>query len=225
MNLKQLRASARAIADDTITGGGAELWSVETLDDDLNRAEREACIRGELLQEIDVDLYCKVALTDGGRSFPLHKAIIEVKKARIRDRREDLDLCAIESVWTTGHGGGYPTRCAVLGEIGETRGRKVIFDRPMPIDGFLDLFVVRFPKFAMVGELDEPEIGLEHHDALVWWALHLAFLHRDIDAEDQARAAKFEAMFTERFGIRVDANVARKQRRHKAPVVRAGAYP
>lgn len=224
MTLEQLLERTRNLADDVVEGG-AELWSDDILTAYLNEAQVEACIRAKLIEEIGT-ARCEIALVDGQRIYPLDPLVLDVMAARIRSCHKDLDRAAIENVRFARNLGGRPAAYAIMGDATSAEGIKLVFDRPAPTDttDILDLHIHRRPLEPMEDPGDEPEIGLVHHDALPYWALHLAFLHRDTDAEDPQRAADMAARFTARFGIRVDANVARKQRRRRAPVVRPD-YP
>lgn len=224
MDFERLKALTRELADDTVAGGGAELWTDDFLEEKLNEAEREACIRAKLLQDIEAPV-AELELTEGDRIFALSPLVIDVLNAKIDGRREEVDPVAIEHIWAGVSGGGWPTAFALMGEPSSSTGRKIVFDRAVPQDATLKMLVHRFPLEPMADDADEPEIAPQHHDALPYWALYLAFLKRDIDAEDPERAERFRKMFEARFGIRVDANVERKQRRHRAPVVRPAPYP
>ena len=224
MTLEQLLARTRNLADD-IVAGGAELWTDEILTEYLNEAEVEACIRAKLIEEIGT-VRCELALVEDQRIYDLDPLVLGVMAARIRGESCDLDRAAIENVRFARNFGGRPRAYALMGDASDAAGIKLVFDRVAPPDttDILDLHIHRRPLEPMEDPADEPEIGVVHHDALPYWALHLAFLHRDTDAEDPQRSADMAARFTARFGVRVDANVARKQRRRRAPVVRPD-YP
>lgn len=224
MNLAELLTRTRRLADDEVEGGGAELWPDEELIENLNLAEREACIRARLIEDFS-DEFASIELTEDDRVFTLHASVISVISAKIDGRRDPLDPAPLEVLWTPQATSGWPMAYAIQGETNGATGAKIVLDRVMPQDGELKMLVSRLPEEAMADDADTPEIGLVHHDALPYWALHLAFLKRDIDAEDPARAEKYKAMFEARFGIRDNANVYRKQRRHTAPRVRPGRMP
>lgn len=226
MNLEQLLARTRELADDIVTGG-AELWTDEFLTEGLNLGENEACIRGHLIQEIEEPARTEIDLVDDQRIYELSPLVIDVLGARLRTQDCDLERVAIESVRFSNKRGGPPAAFALMNDANATTGPKLVLDRPAPpldTQDTIDLHITRLPLEPMSDPNDEPEIGVMHHDALCYWALHLAFLKRDTDAEDPQRAADMENRFAARFGIREDANVHRKQQRHRAPVVRM-SYP
>src|SRR5690606_31020319 len=211
---------ARNLGADAVEGG-AELRSDDILSAYRNQAQVGACIRAKLVEDIGT-ARCVIALDDRQRIDPRGPLVLDGMAARLRRFNQHLDRAAIENVRFARNLGGRPAAYAIMGDATSAEGIKLVFDRPAPTDttDILDLHIHRRPLEPMEDPGDEPEIGLVHHDALPYWALHLAFLHRDTDAEDPQRAADMAARFTARFGIRVDANVARKQRRRRAPVVR-----
>lgn len=102
-----------------------------------------------------------------------------------------------------------------------TAGMRIVLDRaPNVADGFLTLNVYRYPLRDMEDSDDEPEIAQRHHDGLLDWILYRAYTERDIEAEAPQRAANHLAAFTARFGDRQDANVMRKHRQQRRPVIR-----
>ncbi|MGD9643807.1 MAG: hypothetical protein AB7V08_13840 [Elusimicrobiales bacterium] len=225
MTLEQLLARTRILADDIVTGG-AELWTDEFLTEGLNLGEQEACIRGHLIQEIE-GARCEVELVDDQRTYALDPLVLDVLGARLRTQDCDLERVAIESVRFSNKRGGPPAAFALMNDGSATTGKTLVLDRaapPLDTQDTIDLHISRLPLTPMSAPNHVPEIGVVHHDALCYWALHLAFLVRDTDAEDPQRAADMEARFAARFGIREDANVARKQQRHRVPVVRM-RYP
>lgn len=220
MNLAALIARTRTLADDA---AGAALWADEDLTAYLNEGQQEAAIRARLLQEIGNDEYCLVELIADQRQYDLHPLVWEVNAARRDTDTRDLDRVAIETV-RFARSGGHPAAYALYGASNHVDvGLKLLLDRPAVEDADLQLDVYRLPE-AMEDGADTPEIDATLHEPLCFWALHKMFQHRDSDAEDLARSARFEGLFIARFGIRVDANVARKQRRHRAPLVKV-SYP
>jgi len=66
----------------------------------------------------------------------------------------------------------------------------------------------------------QPEIPSRFHERLMDWVYHCAYLKQDADTFDPKKAAESLAFFTQAFGERIDANVQRKQRDKRPPVVR-----
>ena len=60
---------------------------------------------------------------------------------------------------------------------------------------------------------NSPEIHSRHHRNLIDWALYRAYSKRDADGMNESKAAFHLALFERNFGLRPDANVARKRRR------------
>jgi hypothetical protein len=61
-----------------------------------------------------------------------------------------------------------------------------------------------------------PVIATAHRSGLVDWALYRAYLRRDEDQSDPKQAADHLALFEERYGLRPDANVARKRNERRS---------
>ena len=65
----------------------------------------------------------------------------------------------------------------------------------------------------------KPEIHERFHERLMDWVLHRAYLKQDADTFDPGKAAQSLALFVQAFGERPDANVQRKHRDRRPPVV------
>lgn len=225
MDLTALLAATRRHLDDTVTGGGAALWEDAELIDYLNRAEREAAFRAQLLQDFDDPDFCEVEIEEDERVVELDPKVIDVIELKIEGRKGCLDRTGYEQVATPINTSiGWPRAYGIQEKKGDA-GHRLVFDRGFPEDSTIKISVYRYPAQAMSDGAHTPEIAEEHHEFLPFWACHLAMSKRDIDADDPEAAVRFLAMFEGRFGIRVDANVERKQRRHRPPVVRPSSYP
>lgn len=198
MTLDELRALCRSLADDTVA---PYLWSDAEWDQFLNEAEREACIRARLIEDDSTAAVTRVVITTARRRYPLHPSIIDV-------------LC-IEADSQPGR----PITAAW-----EADGAELVFaDLPLAADT-LTLTVKRLPLKEMNSDEKSPEIQAHHHFRLIDWALRCAYLKQDAETLDEAKAAKYEAMFVQSFGFRPSASVLRKQRRRSAPVVRHNPF-
>lgn len=87
----------------------------------------------------------------------------------------------------------------------------------------LRLTVQRLPLADLMAD-SGPEIGVQHHYRLIDWALRCAYLKQDAETFDAEKAARYERMFAESFGLRQDANVLRKHRRKSPRVTRPIAF-
>lgn len=197
----------------------------------LNEAEREAAERARLLTDTTTIAVVRIPLEVGQREYFLHPKVFDVEAVSLQrdtgDRRYPvLRASQADIEWSVNNRpnlSGWGDNFTVYGEASGsgTRGKRIIIDRkPDKPDGFLWVSAVRYPLVDMEDGDDEPEISPRHHDGLVDWALHRAYSTRDMEFGADRRAAAHEAKFIERFGQRADANVMRKQVRHRAPRVR-----
>ncbi|WP_132750411.1 hypothetical protein [Simplicispira metamorpha] len=60
---------------------------------------------------------------------------------------------------------------------------------------------------------------LGHHGGVRYWVYRCAYLKQDAETFDKMKAGEYGALFTASFGERPDANVQRKQRDRRPPVV------
>ncbi len=211
MKLSDLIAETRRRLDDQ---AAPYLWSDEELTAYLNAAEREACERAKLIED-DSSAMTLLNLVAGTAKYNLNPLILGVNRVFMRGRaldrttREKLDDTSGRWEDDTGEPRAF------MDEVRYLR----LYPQPTE-DDTARLTVWRLPLLPMEDEDDEPEIGERYHLRMLDWAIRLAYLKRDADAFDQAKADKHEAMFINSFGIRPDSNVQRKQRLKKVPVCR-----
>jgi hypothetical protein len=213
MTRAELIAAFRLLADDTTPD---YLWSDPEIEVYLAEAEAEAAIRARLLIDSTTAAYCSVAVVAGTASYALHANVLDVVdcaldgKLLARTSREDLNQ--VSSSWpeTT----GTPTSFFTEG------GKLVLYPNPAAV-GVLSLVVVRLPVRPMGVS---PEIPASVHFKLLDWALKLAYSKRDTDTESQVLAEGYAARFADSFGAPVDANVQRKQAKHRPAIVMYGGF-
>ena len=193
------------------------LWEDPTILLYANEAEKEAAERANLLLDRATPSVCQVALVAGTREYVLDARVIDVVSARVRGQRHDMDRRGDVEVLSCYHAPGVSWMFATY-DVGSAV--HLVLDREPKDDGFLDLAVYRRPLNAMVELDDEPEINSGRHMELLHWMLYLAFDSRDSDADDKAKAQTNFDRFELAFGAKIDANVKRKQLRHRPPVTR-----
>lgn len=208
--LKQLVERFRVDAKDDVE---PYIFSPEFVKEALNEAEHEAAIRARLLHECDNERVCVIDLVPGKSAYRLHESLYELTHImRIEDGQQPVPL-EIKSVewlnkehpdWRTDH--KYVLPYVVQTDTG------LRLATPPAAAGQLRLEGYRLPLRAMCADTDTPEIHTAHHDKLVHWALHRAFLQPDADGFDPQRAATSLAKFTEYFGLRPDADLRRETR-------------
>lgn len=227
MELQELENSFRVMTGDH---GQPPLWASEDVRRWLNEAEREAAERARLLQDKTTTAVVRIALLPDVREYLLHPSIFDVEGVGLTDDMGKYrDLCnstedALDYYARRNPSArGWSREYYVYGEPkgNGTAGMRIVLDRaPQLADGFLTLNVYRYPLRDMEDSDDEPEIAKRHHDGLVEWALFRAYSERDIEKAAPQRAAEHAAEFERRFGRRLDANVMRKHRQQRRPVVR-----
>ncbi len=211
MTTDDLIAAFRLLADDTEL---PYLWSTDEVELYLAEAEAEAAIRARLLIDSTTTTYCSVTVVAGTASYALHANVLDVVDCAldgellVRTSREDLNQASSSWPETT----GTPTSFFTEG------GKLALYPNPS-VAGSLSLVVVRLPVRPMG---DSPEIPASYHYKLLDWALKLAYAKRDTDTESQSLSEGYAMRFAESFGAPVDANVQRKQAKHRPAVVRYG---
>ncbi|MES2347034.1 MAG: hypothetical protein V4641_05620 [Pseudomonadota bacterium] len=216
MNLGQLLATFRRRADDTATV--ATLWADSDIIDMLNQAEAEAAERGRLILDRTTPATCQVAIVVNQTDYVLDTRVFDVYSARVRGEHHDLFIRSDDELL---RGRGYDPGVAkhfalyLQGDI-----IHLLLDRAPLVVGTLDLAVYRRPLNTMDDPGDVPEIEHSRHVDLIYWALFLAYDTRDADAGDPAKAQINYDRFEQVFGPKIDANVRRKQLKHRPPVTR-----
>lgn len=208
-------AEFRRVMDDGATG---QLWTDEEIVTYLNSAVEEACERALLLEDRTTDACCAILLQPGVHTYPLHPSVIAVKRVALAGSpldptsEEDLDC----------HSPGWEVR------TGAPRGYFIVGQRemrvvPTPTEAAtLSLTVYRTPlKPAKEDDAKDIEIPAIYHLRLMPWIYRCALLKHDAEAFDKTRALDHEAIFERTFGMRPDANVQRKRRDRRPPIVRS----
>lgn len=215
MTLNDLMTAFRARADDTAE---PYLWSDNEVKLFLNDAESEAADRARLIQDSTTAAVCQITIAAGTARYPLHTAVLDVRRAKVSSGARPLTQTSIEELDME-----WPDWESATGEptcFYESEGDITLVPKPTQA-GTLAMTVHRLPLEGMVLGSDAPEIASRHHFRLVDWALRCAFMKRDADTYDETKAGSYEAMFVASFGYRADANVQRKQRDKRPPIVKA----
>lgn len=208
------------------------LWSDEAITGWLNEAERRAARAARLLFDRDTPAFCQITLLPDVRQYRLHPKVYDVEHIALERPGSNGQRKAVKRAdsadvqWSLDNRpnlSGWADCFDLSGDSdgADTRGMVLRLDRkPAETGGVLHLNVYRYPRFDMEQDGDEPEIALRHHEHLIDWALHRAYLIRDIEGSASPRAERHKKMFTDYFGELQDVNVLRKQQRHRPPVVR-----
>ncbi len=227
VELQELLSNFRGVTGDH---GQPPLWADDDVRRWFNEAEREAAERARLLQDKLTPAVTQIPLVIDQRTYLMHPSIFDVESVGLtQDTGKFGDLCLTTEQELDYYASRHPNVRGWAREYyvyGEPKGNgqagmRIVLDRaPNLADGMLTLNVYRYPLREMEDSDDEPEIARRHHDGLVDWVLYRAYSERDIEASAPNRAANHLAAFTDRFGVRRDANVMRKHRQQRRPVIR-----
>lgn len=219
MTLEELIDAFRDRSGDTVT---PPLWSDDEVTLFLNEAQNEACERARLILDTTSPEVCELYVSAGTSGYDLDPRVLEIRRAKLDLATRPLVETSIEELdaqmpgWESKT--GTPTHFFQTSETGLT-----LVPKPLAADT-LRLRVIRLPLQPMADDSDEPEIAAKHHYRMLDWALRCAYLKQDSEALDKQKAADHEAMFAASFGVRPDANVQRKRRDRRTPVVQMGTW-
>lgn len=216
MTLEEFIAEFRAERGDAAT---PYLWSDENIVRYLNSAMDEACERALLIEDSTTEEVCTITVEAGTALYPLDARVIKVKRAALDGRKIDVSSVEAEderdAFWETR--AGTPRRFICQGSA-------AIRLTPTPTAaGSLNLTVYRrqLAPFSADNTDAVAEIPEIYHPRLMPWVYRCALLRKDSEVFDEDEALKQEAVFTAAFGQRPDANVQRKRRDRRPPIVRS----
>lgn len=215
--IRRFREAVRDTAD-------PPFWSTEDIVEYLNEAVQEACERAKLIEDRATPAVCALTLEAGKSSYDLHRSVLQVKRlvfrGRVLDETSVEELDCAYGAWEARS--GMP--CYWVFEGANSRGTPRIQLVPAPVEaGEIALTVYRgaLKPIDPCNTQAQPEIHERFHTRLMDWMLHRAYLKQDADAFDPAKAATSLALFEQAFGERPDANVQRKHRDRRPPLVRS----
>ena len=214
MNLADLISAFRARADDTAE---PYLWSDEEVTLYLNEAVAEAAQRARLIQDSTTPAITQIAVTASNADYVLDASVLAVDRVKLASQPRPLVRTTVAEL-----DANYPGWESHIGQpkfFTEVEGYLSIIPQS-PMDDTLSLTVYRLPVAPMAADTDEPEIHAKYHYRLLDWALRCAYLKNDSETLDKSKAADYQALFEQSFGVLPDANVQRKQRAHQATTVR-----
>jgi hypothetical protein len=212
-------AEFRRVTGDTST---PPLWSDEDFLAFYNDAINEACERARLIEDRLTPSCCLITLQAGVDTYPLAPSVIGVKRASFNGR--PLEQTSVEKMdsscsgWETRT--GHPEAVIV-----DESALRVVWIPTADINGQeVNLTVWRRPLLprTLTGpdSVAPPDIPERYHLRLLSWVYKRAYSVDDPEMQDANRAATYDGLFTADFGARVDANVQRKRRDKRPPVVR-----
>lgn len=197
-------------------------WSAEDIVRYLNEAVQEACERAKLIEDRRTPTVCSLTLQAGVSTYDLHPSVLEIKRLTLNGQK--LDETSVEELDEDCPGwellSGKPT-LFIFEQASGIQPPRLRFVRSPVSAGAVALTVFRGALKPLSADLDtaKPEIHERLHERLMDWVLHRAYLKQDADTFDPGKAAQSLALFVQAFGERPDANVQRKQRDRRPPVV------
>lgn len=210
MTLADLIRSFRSLSRDRVED---YFWSDDEVKLWLNEAQAQACVRGRLIREDELQAVCQVALTAGKHTYPLHPTAYELTRLEIvpanGDRPREVSLKSREWLDAEVHDWRRMDRPACMAIQDDITLRLV---GTVQTGDVLSLECYRLPLQELKQLGDKPEIHLMHHQHLVQWALHQAFSVPDADVFDPTRSDKAERAFTAYFGPLPDSDARRATR-------------
>lgn len=209
MELSQLVAQYRADADDLVA---PYLSSTVLVRGWINEAEEEAAVRGRLLFESSNADICQIvvdaaAVTAGTRVYTLHESVFHITRAVfIPDgSTTEYELHLTDRVEQDRAYPGWRSRVDIPRQAIQDDTKLELGCKPS-VAGVIHIECYRTPLVLIEDSATEtPEIHRSHHRHLIHWVLHRAYSRPDAEIYDPKRAAREEAMFTEHFGIRPNA--------------------
>lgn len=197
-------------------------WSDAQIVRYLNEAVQEACERAKLIEDRLTPAVCSITLVPDVSTYQLHPSVFEIKRAALRGR--PLDETSVEEMdedcpgWENWK--GLP-RAFIFEQANGARPASIRLVRTPTQADTLALTVYRGALKPLSADIDtaKPEIPERFHERLMDWVLHRAYLKQDADTFDPNKAAESKALFVQAFGERPDANVQRKQRDRRPPLV------
>lgn len=199
MTLAELILSAKNLSDDQ-PGRVDSLWSDSEWTEYANEAERQACIRANLLID-SASAITSIPIVAGLSIYSVDPKILTIRRAKLSGGTEPLVKTSRKVLDVT-----YPDW---ENESGTVRSwfpddtNKIGLYRKPIAPGTLNLMVSRLPLADML-EADKdsvsPEINSQYHIGLVQWMLHKAYSKQDSETLDIGKSEKHLKLFTEQFG-------------------------
>lgn len=201
-----------------------QFWSSENIVRYLNEAVQEACERARLIEDRTTPAVCSIPVRAGESTYLLHPSVLQIKRLTLRGR--PLDESSVEELDSESHEwetrSGTP-RVFIFEQGSGAQPPKVrLVPTPAAADAIaLTVYRGALKPLSVDSDQAKPEIPERLHDRLLDWMLHRAYLKQDADAFDPNKSATSLGLFVQAFGERPNANVRRKQRDRRPPLVRS----
>lgn len=171
------------------------LWSDADIFRYLDDAQKMLCRLTEGIEDSSTADVCRLNVVPGTEWYPLSQKILKVREAVNTTTGRpygvvNMEKASLQGVLFNGHPG--PLKLFVTGME-----KHKLRAWPMPADSAtVELRVFRLPLKPITDAGDQTlEVSEHHHNALLLWMKHLAYLKQDADAYDKNAASEFEAAF------------------------------
>ncbi len=222
MDVAAFIAEYRGVTRDNST---PPLWSDAEILGYLNDALNEACERALLLEDRTTPACCAIALVAGTDTYLLHASVIKVKRVSFRGRALTESSVEAEDRRDANWEGrtGEPQRYIL------TDGQLRLVPTPNASVTGQSLALTVYRRELTARSLaapnnTAPEVNERFHLRLMNWLYCRGYSKADAETFSSVKATEFETRFTADFGAKVDANVQRKRRDRRPPVVRYARY-
>lgn len=183
----------------------------------MDDAQRMFCRLTDGLADGSTPAVTQVVAAPGDTWLDLHPSIKKIRAAnRLSDGR-DVEVVNFEDMATRGlrfNGATGPLRSIVVG-IEENKARAL---RTVSEPETLELLVFRLPITTITGTDQTFEVAEQHHQHLMLWMKHRAYMKQDAECFDRSKAEEFDAAF------RAYCTLAAKEQRDKRHKIRTVAY-
>jgi hypothetical protein len=203
------------------------LWSDTELLRSLNYAEVQACRRAQLIIDWSTandsgtaatastagqQPLCVLTIVANRAVYTLSPRILQVKRVQLKSMTYPL-LGPVSFSELDDRMSGWWSTAGTVGTAGSGGNPTYVINEPNNVLTFVQapsvgdtayLVVSRIPLISFTLRTS-PEIEEKHHDGLMDWAAHLAFLKPDSDTTNPKLAQFYDDRFTARFGPLPDA--------------------
>lgn len=204
----ELVAMLRELLDDEAM---PYLWHTSYLVKAISQGEEQACRRAYLLIDQDTASVCNISLVVSQASYALHSKILQVRRVYVGSNDVPLTQYVRDEIdrevpgWRSAY--GTPEAYII-----ETKGEITFYPTPQSAD-VASMHVARLPLASLrFVASSAPEIPEMHHEDLLLWGQHRAYMRNDSETQNMDLASFYETQFTARFGPIPSANEERMRK-------------
>jgi len=208
MDLTELIAQFRTFTKDK---SEPYLWEDEDITLWFNEAEREAALRARLLFDKTSD-FCEISVVSGTSVYALSKFIHEIEYAYLVDSNDKNWVMRSTDRMALDDNDIYWRENTDVPDKFIQDDTQIELNAIIAASYTLTMEVYRAPLINIEdSRYDEPEIALAHHEHLVKWVMHRAYLINDSDAYAAKLSKQYLKEFEDYFGLRPKAGLRKKE--------------